>query len=397
MSDIDRDDIVATAVEGFRRDGRALITPPGAQAVRRTVHRRRRVRTGALAALVAVLILGPSGAYLGYGRSHSGPLPPGTSAAPTPSRPASPSPSPAPSQSSTGAPSTAPRAGDAPADLANATFTVAKWTYPNSGTCPSGRITFHGGQHSGTSTSTLVILNVVQADVNGDGGKESLATVLCRLGEAGPKQVVALTAPAGTLRTLGQVFQSTADAADVLALTPAANGRIDVRVGDIIRCCGTPPEYLLTQVRSFGWSGGRFRQTGGPTTFAADPSQANLTVRTATVAVGAPTNGVRTGTLTVVLHNGGPHRATQVALVLSLSQTITIGSGSGQCPPIPAGNQAEVCHLGSVAAGADLTVSLPVSYSNQQGDTPGWYGSFEVRSGSTRYGGVRQFTFTGFG
>lgn len=335
MTDFD-DDLLTGLVDGYRHDTMPMITPSGTEAVYRTVRRRRRTRTASLVAAVALAVLAPAATY-GYAQGQHPPGPPAASTGVT-GVTGSPSAGPSAADLRTPGPTvttTAPApAQDAPSSVSNATFSVPTWTNAATSGCPSGPVTFHGG-----ASQNLTLTPYGRADLDGDGGKESLVLVRCRTAESGPSQVLALTAPNGTLHTLGKVFASTEDAADVLAVTPTGSGAVEVKVADIMLCCATPEAYQITQVRTFAWSGGTFRQTGGPTTFTADPAHAKVTVTAGTVTVGAPVNGVRSGTLTLTVHNAGPHAATQVTVLVALSDmssapaSSATGSGSRSRSP----------------------------------------------------------------
>jgi len=89
----------------------------------------------------------------------------------------------------------------------------------------------------------------------------------------------------------------------------------------------------------------------------------------------------------------GLHPATQVSVYLSLADTVTVtGSDSGQCPAFEKPDTTAACQLGTLAAGASVTVSLPVTYSNPYQETPGWWGMLQPRMGSQKYHDA-QFTF----
>ncbi|MEV6924994.1 hypothetical protein AB0M46_10900 [Dactylosporangium sp. NPDC051485] len=375
MSELD-DDILNAALADFRADAMPRIAPLGAEAVFGTVRRRRRVRTTAAASALALAVLVPSG-LLAMQDRQAAPAAPATSAPASPSRSDGP-----------------PPVRDAPTDLANATFTLPAWPPDAPKDCRSGKITFHGGWAASTADWVLLIRpGALSADVDADGGRDTLVRVTCRAGDSGFDQLVALSALDGALRTLGQVVS----AEEIIATTPGADGTVAVKVADTVQCCGMPPTHRLTQNRTFRWSGGRFEQTGGSASFLADSSYAAVTVKKAEAAVGPPSGGKQTGSVTVTVRNAGPH-AKDVTVVLSFPTNITVtgratgascGSFGGQ-----AVNEAP-CALGTVPAGGSVTLTVPISY-GATGDGSTWRGDFQIRSGDQRYDAWEHLDSVGF-
>ncbi|GAA2370002.1 hypothetical protein [Dactylosporangium salmoneum] len=388
MSDFD-DDILNAALTDFRAGTMPRIAPMGAEAVIGTVRRRQRVRTVAAASALALAVLVPSG-LLALQDRRAAPAGPGTSA------PASIAPTAPSTVPSTSPPSGPPPVLDAPTDLANATFTLPAWPSDAPTDCRSGKITFHGGSAaSGDVWSLLVRPGALSADVDGDGGRDTLVRVTCRAGESGFDQLVALSAPDGALHTLGRVVS----AEEIVATTPGADGTVAVKVADMVQCCGMPPTHRLTQDRTFRWAGGQFQQVAGPQSFLVDQSYRDaLTVGKAEAAVGAPSGGKQTGTVTVTLHNAGPRDIKNVTVMLSFVPAVTVtGKATGaSCGSFAGQVSIEApCSVGTVMAGGSVTFTVPISYSVTS-DKPLWPGHFQIRSGDQRYDNWEHLDSAGF-
>lgn len=390
MSDFDSEGLVDDALAELRAEALPFITPPGVDAARVVVRRRRRTRVAALSVLLAVLVLAPVAAFGSIDRhSRPTPLQPSPTASPSSSAPASPQGSPSAAPDST--PSAARPAGtDAPTDLADAYLTVPAWDGSDAA-CPSGRTTFTGGHSPWSGPARLTLLSTTAVDVDHDGGTETLAVIWCERSDTGagvgPRQLVAIKAqPDGTLHTLGRVLRTTiTDAADILDVA-GAGGRVQVTVADIVLCCATPKLQQLHQVRTFAWSGTAFRQIGGPTSFIADRDAADITV-TASATVGAATNGKRSGTLTIVLHNHGPHAATQVSAEFE-PQPYFSGTGGGSwshCTALHTGDPAAVCQIGTIAAGGSYTLTLPLTTTAGPDFSDKWFVYVQPRTGTKKY------------
>lgn len=390
MSDFERECLLRDAVQEFRDEALPYVHPTGTDAAWSTVRRRRRVRTAALVAAVVVLVLAPVAAFAGIGgRGHQ--PPPGGPAA-TPSSPVSTAPSSVPSSASAGgAPSSAPPTVNTPTNLANATIGVGRWDPDAPPDCPSGRLKFHNGVHGDTASTPVRITQTVAVDVDRDGGTETAALLHCEFGEVGAYQVIVVKAGTdGPLTTLGQVTRSDANAADIAGMRAGTNGQLRLTVGDIKPCCDTPKSLELQQVRTFAWNGSTFIQVAGRKTFIADTSVADLAVSAPTLHFGPKVNGVRTGTLTLSVHNKGPRAATQVSLLLELpswSFKNGVGGDWAKCQQ-PPGGFTRLCTLDTIAAGATVTLNLPfttVADADNMQPADAWNIQVQPRLDDTKY------------
>lgn len=362
MSDFEREYLVRDAVQEFRDEALPYVRASGTDAAWSTVRRRRRVRTAALVTAVVVLVLAPVAAFaaIGGGLRHQ-PPPAGRAATPSPSPSTTPSsvPSSAPASD---APLGAPPAADTPTNLTNATIVVDRWDPAYRSYCATGRLKFRNGVYHNAADATVRITQTVAVDVDHDGGTETAALLHCEVGEAGGYQVVVVKAGAdGSLTTLGQVMHSDAKTADIAGMRAGQNGQLRLTVGDIKPCCDVPKSLEVEQVRTFAWNGSAFIQVAGRKTFIANTSIADLTVSAPALNFGPKVDGVRAGTLTLSVHNKGPRAATHVSLLLDLPSSYLengVGGDWAKCPQ-PPGDHTRLCTLGTIAAGATVTLRLP--------------------------------------
>jgi hypothetical protein len=380
MSDFDREYLLLDAVHEFRAEALPYVHPAGTAAVRATVRRRRQARIAALAALIVVLVLAPVAAFAAIGggdQSHPAVSPPASGTA-SPSAPPSPG-----AVQSHATPSTPPPP-QPPASLAGATFTLGEWRPVQGGpnVCPTGTVTFKNSVAQVANKAPVYLRQTALVDVDQDGANEVAVVLWCLNGQAGTYQALALkAAPDGTLTTLGEIWRSGLNGENLLTVTPADNGRVDLTLGDIVPCCATPDGVVLTQIRTFAWNGAAFTQVAGPTTFLADRSAVDLAVSAPSVHFVAASGGKLSGTLTVTIHNKGPGEARQVSLLVWLDDTMQAGAGGdwGKCARVGTSGVTSVCQLGDVAAGATVALTLPLVTDMTQGIT------LQPRVGDTKY------------
>jgi hypothetical protein len=351
MSDFDRELMLLEAVHEFRTEASPYVHPAGTRAVRATVRRRRQVRIVALAAVIVVLVLAPVAAFAALGGGRHQPQPaasPSASVTDSPTAPASPSSIPPP-----------------PADLSNAALTLGPWSDSpdNPQPCPTGKVTFAANTAQLPGKAPVYLLEHAPVDVDHDGTDEVAIVIRCANGQAGTNQAIAVkAAPDGTLTTMGEIARSSADANDIRTVAPGDNGRVNLTVGDIIPCCGTPQSLELTQVRTFAWNGSAFTQVAGPTTFVADRSAVDLTVSAPTVHFRRTSGTHSAGTLSVTIHNTGPRAAQQVSLLVWTDAPLAPGAGGdwAKCANADGSYPAPLCQVGDLAVGATVTLTLPL-------------------------------------
>jgi hypothetical protein len=381
MSDFDREYLLLDAVHEFRAEALPYVHPTGTAAVRATVRRRRRARIVALAAMIVVLVLAPVAAFAAIGG--------GNRPRPAVTPPASATVSPPASASPSAVESSAPPAPQPPADLANTAFTLGEWRQADPQACPTGRVTFKNSVATIPDKAQVFVRQTALVDVDRDGANEVAVVLRCVDGQAGTYQALALkAAPDGTLTTLGEIWRSGQNGDNLLTVTPGDSGRVNLTVGDIIPCCDTPTGAMLTQVRTFAWNGSAFTQAAGPTTFLADRSAVDLAVSAPAVHFVAASGGRLSGTLTVTIHNKGPGEARQVSLLVWFGEAMGAGTGGswGNCSGVDAGNRTPVCQVGDLAAGATVTLTLPLLADFTQGIT------LQPRIGDQKYPDLHIFT-----
>jgi hypothetical protein len=279
--------------------------------------RRRGLRVALVAALAVLVLAVPLALYLVLRDDSSGIAP-------------VPEPSTGPSSSVSVAPSTAaPTATPAPDGrislerLRNATFSVPAWPTDNL-TGTSGRLTFHNGQVVVLADNRfpferhIIIGGVAYGDVDRDGASETIVELDCVV-QGGSQQLVALDRDgAGNIVTMGTVVATTGEirVIDSTSVRVTGDGVVEARVGDFQRCCGDETPQMW-QVRGFGWTGGQFRQVGGPAAFPLNPSVTETSVSGSDLVLGPAVDGIRRGILTVTVRHIRSTRPHHLVLYLS--------------------------------------------------------------------------------
>ncbi|MFC4018331.1 hypothetical protein ACFOW4_10260 [Micromonospora sp. GCM10011542] len=370
MTELD-DILVSGEFAAFRETYAPEVHPAGTAAVRQTVRRRRRRTAVVTAAAVVLAVAIPVGANAALHRrpdpgpaQTATPVPSETTAAPTPTA-STPTPTP-----STASPTpAAPDGRITRAQLLAARLDLPRWPQGAPTTCVTDGVRLRSGPQQ-ESVPTL-LGDPRYADVDGDGGTETVALVACRMGEASAKQVVAFDRDgAGRVVTMGRVVGTREGMADVTDFAVQADGRIRVYVADIQPCCSTPEWKPQRQWRTYAWAGERFDQTGGPTTFGVDPRLTDLTLTAGDLAVGAPdAKGERTATVIVTVVNKGPVDVPR----LGFGDFYTIGEPSGgdltRCREVRSDGP-DTCVLDGLPAGERKTYTFTFRYEPPDADAP---------------------------
>jgi hypothetical protein len=355
MSDLEFDDsVIAGAVADYREETMPYIRPAGAGAAFATVSHRRKVRAAGIAGIVAVAMIGTGTAYAALSREENGPPDVGVTVSASPSAP----PSTAAPSTSAGPSATGTAAGrHGPDDLSNATLNLPAW---HVGLCPHGATKFSGGS-SGEYTR---IEKVLSADVDRDGAPDDVALISCRPGEGPQRQVVAFhRGPDGKFATIGLVTQPYSGDVKNVEDMAVAGSEITVKVGDTATNSTDGSRWLgVFQWRTYGWTGSKFTQTKGSTSFSTDKSAIHLTAAPSRLVFAKPTGDTRRGTLTITVHNTGDRSVNQVGLVVP-SADVHLSSDSCTQRDI-----ARLCQLGTLAAGATKKVTFDASISAAEAD-----------------------------
>jgi hypothetical protein len=348
----DEDAFLDNQFATYRNEMMSNVTPVGPNAIRATVRRRRRVAVTAGAVAALVLIAGPAAGYQVLNRGPAPPVP-GTSADPTPSLP----PTGAPSGSAS--PSTATTAPDgriSSADLLSTSLKLPAWW--GDAPCESeGRL---AGAEPNEEGNWLA--SVDYADVDRDGAEETVVMVGCKFGaRVITIQVAVLDRDrTGKIVTLGQVLTAR-PLGWIFQVDAQPDGSIRIEVGDRQP---TNTETVVPQWRTYTWTGAKFEQTAGPTSFPPLPTQPDLRVTATDIVYGAVAgDGSRHGTITVTISNAGPATAQQVLLVLELGETVRHEgngwSGCLQASTNPGSSPPSLsCLLGPMRAGESRTLVL---------------------------------------
>ena len=329
-----------------------------------STNRRRRIVALGLAAVV--LVLAPVAAYVAFGTNRSEREFSSAQSTPDGRYGAN---ALAPNRPSAGPDRTPPGATQQPwqaVDLAAATLTLEAWRPGPAGSppCPTGNVTFVSGSAQIPGKATVRLMQDALVDVDHDGTYEVAVVLFCLDSPAGTYQAIVLKSAAGRrLTTMGQLARSGPEGEDILGVTPGASGLINLTVGDIIPCCGTPRSLQLTQVRTFAWNRSGFTQVAGPTTFVADRRGSNLDISAPAVHFSGLIGGKSSGTLTVTIRNRGPLGAKRVSVVVWPDQPLAPAAGGDwrKCVTLDGTSRARVCPVGDLAVGATATLTLPLT------------------------------------
>ncbi|MGW4499293.1 hypothetical protein ACWENR_11865 [Micromonospora sp. NPDC004336] len=353
------DDVFTT----FRAGG-PLVVPPGAGAARAVARRRRTNRVVATGVVAAVLAATP--VLANAWADPDAPAPPAQTGSPTPTPP--PTTSPSPPAPSTAATSAAPPDGRIGAkELGNATLDLPAWPADVADKCPSGRVRFTDGRarRSADAALDVRILQVVHADLDRDGARETAALLNCSGQEMSESRVLAFDRDrSGVIETMGLVVAQTGDpwppAPDTIAgirRIRAAGSAIEAEVADLGQN-GVPTSLAQHQWRAYSWSGRGFAQSGGPTAFPANPRITDLSVSGGDLRL-TPVDADRaTGTLRLTVGNRGPQRATDPQVRVVLPAGFTVTSPPSGCT---SSGTSHTCELKALAVDGTVVVELSVS------------------------------------
>ena len=206
--------------------------------------------------------------------------------------------------------------------FASATVTVPGWG-PEVTTCPSGPIRLTDGYafDQAMNRSVFVMRHAV-ADVDRDGVDDYVADVRCGEGPESPGwQVVAFRRSGQALVPIGRIVGSQDGLAMVSGVEARDAGRVAVNLGQEYTDSGedaTPHQW-----RTYAWTGGRFAQVDGPTSFPADPPAAALWVFPAELAFRTMQGGGVAGELTAHVYNSGTAGVAAVRLALILPREVS--------------------------------------------------------------------------
>ncbi|MDP9792853.1 hypothetical protein J2S43_001365 [Catenuloplanes nepalensis] len=231
----------------------------GISVARATLRHRGRVRAAAVGVTTALLVALPLSACAIGGT---------TAADPSTSAGAS-----TPAASTSEAPGGASGSRIDEATLKGSLLTLPGWTNKAATFCPAGEYQFTDGQAPNTRQMTVDIEDVAYVDIDADGDEETVAMLVCYIGQAGEYQVVAFDQnEAGTIETVGTVVtaklmdEPDGSIVNMDGIRPDGNA-VAVRVGDGYVCCGGNPDLINWQWRSYALSNGEFTQVSGEREF----------------------------------------------------------------------------------------------------------------------------------
>jgi hypothetical protein len=355
------------------RSGGPLVVPPGVAAAREVARRRRTARVVASGVLAAALVATP--AFAGTWLDRESPAPPAGTLTPTSPATAAPTPSVCDSAfaircespSATSSPAAPPDGRIGAKELGNATLDLPAWPAYLADKCPSGRVKFSDGhaRRSPDAELDVRILQVVHADLDRDGARETAALINCTGQEMSEARVLAFDRDrSGAIETMGLVVAQTGDpwppAPDTIAgirRIRVAGSAIEAEVADLGRE-GVPASLAQHQWRAYSWSGRGFVQSGGPTAFPANPRITDLSVSGGDLRL-TPVDADRaTGTLRLTVGNRGPQRAADPQVRVILPAGFTVTSPPSGCT---SSGTMHTCRLKALAVDGTVVVELSVS------------------------------------
>ncbi|GEM_PF-5945247 len=298
--------------------------------------RRRRGLWVTVIAIAVVVVL--AGGVVGYLTVSGRWSPTAGTASPATAAPATQSStSPSAGASATGS---APDGAIAESELKNATLDIPAWP-ATSLPCPTKAQKFTNGTTAPTSTPSgdvrTSIGKIAYIDVDHDGANETVVLLACTLQGANHQIAVFDRNAAGQIVTLGQVLAETTEIRNFYDVSAGPNGTVKVEVGDLNGCCGFDPTMSQHQTRGYSWSGAKFSQSDGPTSFPPNPRTADLYLTTNEVVFTLPSGGVRHGSLSLTVHNGGPgtvaHSTLSFRIPIQLKTELSGWNGCTQATP----------------------------------------------------------------
>ncbi|MFI7428447.1 hypothetical protein ACIBPB_15795 [Micromonospora sp. NPDC049836] len=349
----DAEDLLVSEFAAFRQTYAPDLRPAGPAAVRQTVRRRRRRAAAATAAAVVIAVTIPIVATASL-KGNSEPQPgPAHTGVPTPSVT-----TPPPTPSATASPTPAPNGRISRSQLLAAQVDLPSWQ-PGRG-CKAGP-TRIAATHGGTDGEVL-LEDLAYGDVDGDGAVETVALLRCVILRGGASQVVAFDRDsAERIVTLGQVVRSDQPAPGwPLAAQITSAGTIRVDIADIGPGSGWSMDWSQRQWRGYRWTGKRFTQVDGPTSFGPNPHRPDLSVTASDLAWGPrEADGTHAGTVTVTVRNLSGVPAGLVELRLGMRPGVTADGGDWTaCQGASPSDDALSCRFGPLAPGAMRTFRL---------------------------------------
>jgi len=221
-----------------------------------------------------------------------------------------------------------------------------------------------------------------------DGAPMYIAVVACSGPSEGQVQqaVAYRKTSAGAFTVLARVLATDEEIHTIGEISPEGDD-LKIQVGQQTVAGSAPPEYShLNQWRTFRWNGARFAQTGGPTTFFADTSVADVSATASRLVFQPADAGCRIGTMTLTVTNNGPQAASDVSAAVMLP---AVAEPDEQCQiPPDQGYQSVLARVGTLAPGESRAVTVTV-IAGEPIDTPlvldQPYYIAELRTGDQRY------------
>lgn len=312
--------------------------------IRRSRQLRRRRAISAVATAVVVLAASVATWQL-VPRSEAGPVPPGGPASPTVTQ----TPTPRPVMNA--------------GEFVLTAFTFPDWPGPTEeiglGECPTGSGIYLNRAYGATE----VYLNSTVVEVDVGDAIHSVGSFVCSgpgIGSAG--MVLAYRLQGGTLRLVDSIVDTTLSPDEgVWAQIPEiaegpTSGSIAVTIEAQRTVAGDWRDYeVVRQQRVYTWNGSDYVQTGGLSSFRADPS-VDLSVTPGDLVFGPVEGSCRTGRVRLTVTNNGSNPVADVAVMLGVPGLYSPPQFT--CPETPQtqGYDSALVPVGTLAPGETRTV-----------------------------------------
>lgn len=300
------------------------------------------------------------------GGCTGGPRPPSAEPAP------SPSPLPVPS------PVVLPQAPEEqPSDVRpfrDVEITVPAWPAASK-QCVSGRVHISSGgfyQPRDPAKTAVTVMAVVPVDFDGDKTDEYAVFLLCGEGaESGGQMIVGYRRDGRAFVPLGRIV-GTQDGFQMMDHMRRKGNRIEILVSEEYTDGGQLD--VDHQWRTYAWTGTRFRQVAGPTSFPENPPTVRLTVDVRQVVL-RPVGQVRTGSLQLTIANVSTAATPAVRVTLELPHVLQpAGTSWDGCVITTPGTFS--CPLPGIAAGGSMQASYELLAPREVMAEEAWVSAF---------------------
>jgi hypothetical protein len=177
-------------------------------------------------------------------------------------------------------------------------------------------VSLHGGTigwtwPAGSASGSALLVKSAAMDLDRDGYPDLVAIFGC--GASGPGLDLAVGFRRGMYGSIQAMRTVAGDVHEIPDLRPGPDGTVDLQARGLGSPVDVPGLPQVLQWRTYRWTGDRFAQSGGPTSFTVSRPELSATV--SDLVFGPAASGTRTGTRTVSVHNGGTAPVPDAAVV----------------------------------------------------------------------------------